>query len=391
MDVITAPPNFPEGVVYAGYRNRYGREEIGGIGVTRVPVYIAENKGNLKRIASYVSFMLSAVWFSRRVRRPDVVVATSPQFFTAIGGYLISVLRRVPFVLEIRDLWPESIVAVGAMRRNWVIKFFERLELFLYRRADHIVVVTNSFKRIIAGKGICEGKISVIKNGADLETFASVPDEEQLTDFRRRYGLEGKFVASYIGTIGMAHRADILLEAARRCPDPSVAFMVVGGGGERAALDARQAELGLTNFRLVEKQPKQMVPCLLGVSDVCVVHLRDTPLFRTVIPSKIFEAMITGTPIALGVRGEAREIVEESGAGIPFTPDDADELLAAVMRLKADAELRREMARRGREFVLKQHNREELALRYWALLRQVCGEPSPAAHHGARVSRLEQM
>lgn len=372
LEIITAAPNFPEGVVHHGYRNQFVQEETNGIYVTRVPMYIAENKGTLNRSLSYISFMISAIWYSRRTRQvPDVVVASSPQFFSGLAGYIISRLKRVPFVLEIRDLWPDSIVAVGALRRNWLIRLFEKLEHFLYREAHHIVVVTNSFKRIIASRGVNEEKITVLKNGADLEDLSQPLDEQVLEEIKQRHELKGKFVASYIGTIGMAHRADILLEAARRCPHQDVVFMVVGAGSEREALASRAAKLSLPNFRMIEKQPKLMVRYYLAASDVCVVHLRDVPLFRTVIPSKIFEAMAARKPIALGLKGEAQEIVEGAGAGIPFPPEDVDALLGVVTNLHCDRALYEVMAGRGYSYVRTNCNRKKLARAYWRLLESV--------------------
>jgi len=379
VDVLTSVPNFPEGEVYDGYENRLTEEERDGIRVTRVPMYVSANEGIIQRTLSYVSFMLSVCWYAGRVSTPDVLVATSPQFFAALAGYLVAWWKDVPFVLEIRDLWPESIVAVGAMDRNFIIRFLERIERFLYREADHIVVVTESFEEAIAEKGISRDKISVIKNGIETEWWERSLNEERLAELRREHDLQGKFVASYIGTIGMAHRADVLLEAAERCDDPDIVFMVVGTGAKRDELKARQEEKQLDNFRLVDKVPKETVPYLLALSDVSVVHLRDNPLFETVIPSKIFEAMITRTPIVLGVRGESRQIIEEAGAGIPVPPEDPDALMEAVCRLKENPSLREEMAENAHEHVQAYYDRRTLARKYAALLRGVgTGTSEPA-------------
>lgn len=372
LDVITAVPNFPEGVVYQGFKNAYTRENVEGIHVARVPMYVAENKGTIKRSISYVSFMLSAIWYSRRIARPaDIVVASSPQLFSAVAGYVISRMRRVPFVLEIRDLWPDSIVAVGAMRRNWLIRMFEALERFLYRKASHVIVVTDSFKRILTERGVEPSKITVLKNGADWESFSDPLDQAMLSEIRERYDLNGKFIAAYIGTIGMAHGAQILLEAAERCADPSIVFIIMGAGSSRDSIVARHNELGLKNVRLIEKHPKKMVRYFLEVADVCVVHLRDVSLFQTVLPSKIFEAMATRTPIALGIRGEAQEIIEESGAGIPFVPEDANSLLETVLQLRGDATLYEQMATSGYNYVRSHHDRKKIARTYWTLLQEV--------------------
>ena len=376
VDVLTSVPNFPEGEVYEGYENRLTEEERDGIRVTRVPMYISPNEGVIQRVLSYLSFMLSACWYAGRLPTPDVLVATSPQFFAALAGYVGAWRKDVPFVLEIRDLWPESIVAVGAMSRNVIIRFLEWVERVLYRKAEHIVVVTDSFEEAIAEKDIARNKISVIKNGIETAWWDEPLDEERLAELQHEHALEGKFVASYIGTIGMAHRADILLEAARRCDDPDIVFMVVGTGAKKDELAARQAELELDNFRLVDKVPKEQVPYLLALSDTSVVHLRDDPLFETVIPSKIFEAMATGTPIVLGVRGESQRIVETAEAGLPIPPEDPDALAEAVRHLEEHPELHAEMAENAYRHVRAHYDRKGLAREYAALLERIAGKES---------------
>lgn len=385
VDVITDVPNYPEGVVYPGYENRYSEEEVDGIRVHRVPMVTAPNAGSAKRIASFVSFMLSAIWHRRRVAAPpDVVVATSPQFFSAIAGWWIARRLRVPFVLEIRDLWPESIVAVGAMKRNAAIRMFERIERFLYRSADHVVVVTDAFVEHVVRGGAKPENVTVLKNGADLGRLVP-PADGVRAEIRARHGWEGQFVAAYTGTIGMAHRADIVLEAARRCPDPDVQWVVIGTGAERAALEAQAAAADLDTFTLVDKQPRERILGYLAETDVAIVHLRDTPLFRTVIPSKLFEAMAFGVPIAHGVQGESRDLVEAAGAGLGFPSEDADALVETVLRLKNDPELYARIQAAGRAAVARDFDRRVVARRYWTLLERVAGrapsepsEPVPA-------------
>lgn len=372
VEVLTSVPNFPEGYVYDGYKNRFSTETVDGIKVTRVPMYITPNEGIGRRTFSFITFMFSARRYVGRLQqKPDVVVATSPQFFAGVAGYLLGRHQRVPFVLEIRDLWPESIVAVGAVRRNILIRTLERLERFMYTQAAHIVVVTDAFKRFIVKKDIDPDKISVIKNGANLEIWDEPLDQQKLAALRKQYRLEGKFVASYIGTIGMAHRVDILLDAAQRCTDPDVVFMVVGTGAEREKLAARQAELRLPNFILLDKVPRDEVRYLLALTDVSVVHLKASPLFKTVIPSKIFEAMATRTPIVLGVEGETKEIIEEADAGLTIQPENVDELLQAVLQLKTQPALYARMAQNGYEHVHAWYDRSKLARGYAAMLEQV--------------------
>ena len=385
VDVLTDVPNYPEGVVYPGYENAY-REEAervgdGRIRVHRVPMYLAENKGALKRTLSYVSFMVSAAYFSRRIReRPDVVVGTSPQFFCALAGFWIARRLGVPFVMEVRDLWPESIIAVGAMERNAAIRAFERLETYLYRKSDHVVVVTDAFKRHVMARGVPAERISVVKNGADLDRLSQPLDPDTLEEVGQSSRFAGRFVASYAGTTGMAHGAGVLLDAAERTQnEPDLLWSIIGTGAEREALEARAGEMALPNFSLIEKQPKERIFHYLHHTDVAVVHLRDLPLFRTVLPSKLFEAMAFGKPIVLGVEGEAAELIQESGAGLCVPPEDPDALAEAVLRLKRDPDLYARLAENGRRYVAQHFDRADIALRYWRLLHRVAGRPVPAA------------
>ena len=378
VDVLTSVPNFPEGEVYAGYENRLTLEEHDGVRAVRVPMYVSANEGIFRRTLSYLSFMVAACWYARYLDTPDVVVATSPQFFAGLAGWWVAWRKQAPFVLEIRDLWPESVVAVGAMERNPIIRFFEWVEARLYTAADCIVAVTDAFKEAIAEKGIAPDKIAVVKNGIDPRRWDGPLDEQRLEALRRTHALEGRFVASYIGTVGLAQRADVMLEAAARCEDPDIVFMVVGTGAAWDTLKAQQEALQLDNVRLVEKVPKETVPYLLDLSDASVVHLRDTPLFETVIPSKMFEAMATGTPVVLGVRGEARDIMETAGAGLSVPPEAPEALVEAVQRLKASPSLQEDLAANGQRHVRAHYDRQALARRYASLLGRVASSPTPA-------------
>ncbi len=379
VEVLASNPNFPEGQIYDGFDNRFGQTVEEGVAVTRVPMYVAENRGMLRRTLSYMSFGAAAAWWGKKVRqKPAVVAATSPQFFCALGGYVLARRLGVPFVLEVRDLWPESILAVGAMRDSPVIRALEWLEKYLYKHSDHIVVVTHAFKDHVVSKGVDPAKVSIIKNGADLDAFeADAPDPAEAEALIAAHGMKGKFIASYIGTIGMAHRADILLEAAERCADPDVVFAVMGTGAEREALAQRAAERNLPNFVLLDKQPRAVAQAFLAASDVSVVHLRDTPVFRTVLPSKIFDAMMLEKPIVLGVQGEARELVEASGAGVCVASESPQALADAVMALKNDPARYARLGQAGATYVRAHHDRKTLARRYWRILEDVAQGRTP--------------
>jgi glycosyltransferase involved in cell wall biosynthesis len=374
VTVVTCAPNHPAGRIYAGYRNLPWQVEcIDGIRTVRLWTFLAANEGVSRRIANHLSYMLVAVLAIPFLPRPDVVVSTSPQLFCGLAGYVVSRARRVPWVLEIRDLWPESIVAVGALRRGWAIRLFERIEAWAYRKADRIVPVTDSFQQHIEERGAAADKITVVKNGVDLERFSRPRKDQGLA---RELGLEGKFTAAYFGTHGMAHALDSVLRAAELLrDDPRIVFLLVGDGAERRRLQAMKERLGLTNVVMLEQQPKERMPALWGVTDVALVLLRKTSLFRTVIPSKIFEAMGAGRPIVLGVEGETRDIIERAGCGIPIEPESPQGLAAAVRHLAERPELAREMGAKGLACVEREYDRRVLAARFADVLAELVSAP----------------
>lgn len=362
VTVVTCAPNHPRGKLYPGYKNRIiQRETLDGIQVIRLWTYVTANEGFLKRTLNYVSYMAAVTLALPWLPKADVVISTSPQFFNGLAGYTVSRLKRRPWVLEIRDLWPESILAVGAIKNRRIIRLLEWLEAFAYRKADRIVPVTDAFERYMVARGVDPNKIHVIKNGVDLRFFSPHVDGETLA---AGLGLAGKFVAAYIGTHGMAHHLETVLEAAALIEHPDIVFLLVGDGAERQRLLERRDRLGLKNVMMLEQLPKANMPALLSLTGVSLVLLKDMDLFRTVIPSKIFESMAMEVPIILGVAGEARAIVEDAGAGLCITPESADELVAAVIRLHEDPELAQHLGRQGRRYVEERFDRDRLAQRY---------------------------
>jgi glycosyltransferase involved in cell wall biosynthesis len=337
VTVITCAPNFPEGVLFEGYKNKwYQREVMGGIQVVRVKTYITANEGFAKRILDYISFGIAGCIAGLFQKRPDVIVSTSPQFFCACGAWVLSVFRWRPWVFELRDIWPASITAVGAMERSLVIRLLEKLEMFLYRRADRIVSVTNSFKAELIDRGIDRDKIDVVVNGVDLSIYAPAPSKD--SSLAAEYDLEGKFVIGYIGTHGMAHALDKVLDAAELLRDKDdIRFLFAGGGAERANLERQAEERGLGNVVMMPRQPKAMMPAVWSLCDISLISLRDTPLFTQVIPSKIFESMGMGLPMVIACpQGEATEIIESTGAGVVVPPERPAALAGCVGELYAD-------------------------------------------------------
>lgn len=248
VTVVTTAPNFPAEKIFEGYRNRlWQRETIDGVEVIRLWTYITANEGFLRRSLDYMSFMVAAILATPFLPRADVVVSTSPQFFTPCAAYVVSRLKRRPWVFELRDLWPDSIVAVGAMKETPVIRALRKLEYFLYRKATRILSVTNSFRQVLCGNGIDRAKIDVVPNGADLEAYVPGPRSRALAE---RLGVKGKFVAAYVGTIGMAHGLGALLDAAERLrARKDIAIILVGAGAQERALREQAAARGLSNVR----------------------------------------------------------------------------------------------------------------------------------------------
>ena len=376
VTVVTCAPNFPKGKVFDGYRNRlWQRETVEGIEVIRVWSYITANEGFLRRVLDYQSYMVAATIASLFVRKVDVIVGTSPQFFTACAAYGVSRTKFKPYIFELRDLWPESIKAVGAMKNERAIRFLEAVEMFLYRKSARVVSVTRSFKEILVRRGIDGRKIEVITNGVDISQFKPRPKDPELT---AKLGLEGKFVAGYIGTHGLAHGLETLVEAAARLRDKGVVFLFLGDGARKDALKQMAAERGIHNAVFIDTVPKADVPRYWSLLDVSVIHLKKTDLFTTVIPSKLFESMGMALPVLHGVAGESADIVRDEGAGIPFEPESVDELCAAIERLKSNpAELEAFKSRclKGAQ----NYDRTNLARRMMKILEDVAAKKPPNA------------
>lgn len=370
VHVITCAPNFPQGRLFAGYRNRWHHvEDMAGIRVVRVKTYIAANEGVVRRTLDFLSFMATGFVAGLFVPRPDVVVATSPQFFTAVAGWMLGAVRRVPFVFELGDLWPASIAAVGAMKQGLVLRLLERLELHLYRRASAVVALTQAFKRDLTRRGIPPDKIAVVINGVDLPRYAPRPRDAELAAM---WALNGKFVVGYIGTLGMAHGLANVLEAAQKLRHrDDVRFLLVGPGAERAQLIEEATRRGLDNVVFGGLQPKDSMPRVWSVCDIALVHLKNAPAFAEVIPSKMFEAMAMGLPILLAApAGEASAIVAADRAGVHVAAGDPDALAAAVIGLADDRPRRTALATQSLA-AAPRHTRERQAREMLAVLEAV--------------------
>jgi glycosyltransferase involved in cell wall biosynthesis len=371
VTVVTGFPDYPDGIIPESYRGHVLlREKIDTINVVRTYIYAAPNKGFLKRSISYVSFMFSSILQGTiATKKQDLLVASSPPFLVGVAGFVISRLKRIPFIFEVRDIWPASIVQLGQIKNKMIIHLLEWIELFLYRRAAKVVCVTDSFVEDIKARGIPESKMAVIKNGVDLVFFK--PDSLNL-ELQNQLNLKGKTVVSYIGTHGLSHALDKILDAASLLHNhKELVFLFIGDGAEKEKLIKKSQLLKLNNVRFLASVNKSELSKYYSISDILLVPLRGIPLFKTVIPSKIFEIMAVKKPILLSVDGESRQIVEEAGAGMFVEPENPQDLKDKILELIANPEKVKNMGENGRLYVEKYFDRDRLADQYLDLIESI--------------------
>jgi glycosyltransferase involved in cell wall biosynthesis len=381
VSVLTGFPNHPEGIVHADYKKRWRRgftsEERAGVKVYRSWLYPSANQGLWGRGANFSSFAFSAAVAGIGVAPGNgVVIATSPQILVGLSGWAAASLRFLPWVFEVRDLWPESLVGVGQSSANSLLyRSVGRVAKFLYRHATHIVVDGEWKRRHLIQQGVEVHRISVIRNGVE-ENFCLDPNssEAQLARLkvRNELGLRDEFVLLYAGTLGMAHGLETILQAAERLRDHrDIAFIVMGAGAERAQLCRSIEDSRLANVRMLEKQPRERIPAILAAADACLVPLRNQEVFKSAIPSKMFEAMAAGKPAILGVEGEAKEILLASDAGLAVQPEDPGAMVAATLKLRNDRSYCLTLGRNGRQAVMERYLRRTEAAKYFGLLAEL--------------------
>ncbi|MCA1823992.1 MAG: glycosyltransferase family 4 protein [Mycobacteriales bacterium] len=369
VTVLTGMPNHPTGVVHPAYAAAARRvESADGYRVVRTWLYATRNEGFVRKTLGHLSFMVTSVLLGGRVvGRADVVVVSSPTFFSIAGAWLLSRLKRARFVVEIRDLWPAIFVELGVLRNRQLIGVLERLELAAYRAADAVVVVSEGFRQDLIRRGVPKDKVHTVRNGVDIATFRrSAPD----ADVRARLGAtRDQTLVVYIGAHGISQGLATVVDAAARL-GPEVHVALVGEGADKARVAARVRELAAANVTMLPAVPRAEVPALLAAADVCVVTLRDVPLFSTFIPSKMFEYLAAEAAVVGAVRGEAAGILQEAGA-VVVEPENPEALAEAVRQLAKDPDRRAAMGRTGRRYVEQHFDRDRLATTYRDILRDV--------------------
>ena len=349
VSVLTGFPNHPTGEVPEEWRPRLrrltytetiGNEKIGRVNVYRTWLWPLPNRKAHERMRNYASFCISAALRGLTIPRPDVIIATSPQLLVGLSGWWLAFARQIPFVFEVRDLWPESLTAVGVGNEDSLLHHaLAGIARFLYERCDRIVVVSPAFQEpLIHNWHVPTEKIAVVENGVETDLFAPLPEPANRA-LRRDLGTEDKFLVLYAGTMGMAHGLETLLDAATQLQhsNPNVRFILVGEGAEKERIKSLAQSRALANVRFLDQRPRDKIAALISASDACVVLLKKTDVFKTVIPTKMLEFMSCARPVILGVEGEAQRIVEQAGAGLVIEPENAEALGQAINQLAAES------------------------------------------------------
>ena len=368
VTVVTGFPNYPTGVIPASYRGRFRmEEELEAMRVIRTWVYATPNRGFVRRILSHLSFAFSSLTATRRLGRVDVIFVESPPLFTGLAALAYRRLKRAPYIFNVSDIWPQSAVELGALRNRFAVRLAEMVELHVYREAARVSAVTPGMIERLALRGVPRGKLFLLTNGVDISLFQPAPPNTALA---RGLGLDKRKIFLYAGTHGMAQGLGTVLDAAKQTTNSDVLYVLAGEGAEKDALVKRADSEGIANVRFLPNQPKQAMPDLLNLAYATMIPLKRLDLFKSALPSKMFESMAVGKPMVASLWGEAADLVETAACGIVVPPEDPAALRGAVERLAGDPALARQLGQKGRQYVTTHFDRELIASRFIELLRE---------------------
>ena len=368
VTVVTGFPNYPTGVIPPAYAGRrFMEERLDGVRVLRTWVYAARNRGFAKRILNHLSFAFSSLLAIRKVGPVDVIFAESPPLVIGIAALGYSRIKRVPFVFNVSDIWPQSAVDLGALRNPLAIWLAQQLEWHLYSRAVRVSVVTPGMLERLAMRGVPRSKLFLLTNGVDTTAYQPTPPDESLA---RRLGVDSHRVFLYAGTHGLAQGLDVVLEGARLTTDPAVLYVLAGEGAEKETLMMKASAESISNVRFLPNQPKSDMPALVNLAYASIIPLKRLDLFKSALPSKMFESMAAGRPIVAALWGEAADLVNAAECGLVVPPEDPRALRDAVEKLAADPQLAAKLGANGRRYVVEHFDRGKIAERFADLLRQ---------------------
>lgn len=355
--IVASDLNYQTGRRTVERRGAFAEQNIDGVRVLRSYIYPALHRSYFWRIISFLSFMFSSVWTALQVRDADIIMGTTPPIFQAVSAWFVAMVRRKPFLLEVRDLWPEFGVGMGVLKNPLVIALARWLEKFLYARATHILANSPAYKDYMLAKGVPENKVTYIAYGTNVDMFNPAVDGSSI---RRALNLEDKFIVLYAGALGQANDIDTILRAAKRLNDNDrIRFVLFGDGKERARLQAETERMQLTNVLFAGVRAKKEMPIVVAASDVCLAILQDIPMFRTTYPNKVFDYMAAGRPTVLAIDGVSRELIESSNGGVFVQPGDDAMLAEKILELSKDSKRVQQMGWNAREYLVKHLDRRD--------------------------------
>ena len=370
VTVIASPVSYITGALLQlpqNSKNLGGEKDGGGVRILRARVYSSHHKSFFHRIIAFFSFMISSFWIGLGVNNVDLVWGTSPPIFQGVTAWALARLKRAKFLFEVRDLWPQFAVAAGVLKNPILIRMSEWLERFLYRRADRVMVNSPGFIAHVTGRGT--KRVELIPNGADPSMFDLSNDG---ADFRRANHLEEQFVALYAGAHGMSNDLNVVLDAAKLLMDEKkIQIVLLGDGKEKPALQARAAQMGLSNVSFIPSVPKSGMPNALAAADTCIAILKLLEEYKTTYPNKVFDYMAAGRPVALAIDGVIREVVEAARCGFFVEPGNPSALEHVLRELARDPVKAREMGMNGRKYLEKNFSREAIGQKLIELLEEV--------------------
>lgn len=372
VTAITTFPNYPNGEIYPGYKQKWRTVEyVDGVRLIRIPLYPDHSRSSMKRALSYLSFMITASTLGPLLSgKADVMWVYQPPLTTGVAGWWTSLLRRVPFVYEIQDMWPETLTSTGMINNSRALSVLASTAKFIYRRSAHITVISPGFKHNLIGKGVPEEKITVVPNWADETVYFP---RERDPEIGVKYGLQGKFNVVFGGNMGPAQALYTVIDAAEQVKDqPEIQFVMIGDGIDLEGLQKAVQEKGLSNVKFLGRQPHDAMPGFFAWADVLLVQLKNDPLFAITIPSKTLAYLASGRPILCAVPGDGADVIRESGAGLVAPPEDAGALAEGIRSLYAmPANEREAMGDAGRQYYMEHFTRKISVDRYEAIFKQV--------------------
>ncbi len=370
--IVASDLNYQTGQRTVARRGVFSEQLIDRVRILRAYIYPALHRSYFWRIISFFSFMFSSVWTALQVRDVDLVMGTTPPIFQAVSAWFVAWMRRKPFLLEVRDLWPEFGVSMGVLKNPVLIALGRWLERFLYARATHILVNSPAYKEYMIGKGVPEKKVTFIAYGTDVDMFNPYVDGSSV---RAELGMQDNFVVLYAGALGQANDIDTVLRAAQRLNgEDKIRFVLFGDGKERARLQSDAERMKSSNVVFAGVRAKKEMPLVVASADVCLAILQDIPMFRTTYPNKVFDYMAAGRATVLVIDGVSRQLIETSGGGAFVQPGNDEQLAKTILELSKDPGRVKQMGQNAREYLVKHLDRRDRLKETLELLVKLVGE-----------------